>query len=116
MAEIQSVRGDKDKRAKGAIDKISRTGRSAVAGSIGTHLSGGLRRSSSESCAAAPGRRSRQGSGERGGRSERGGCGRSVRPKPPGRVRPGRPAPIGEPGPTGGPGLVGEFERFLIKF
>jgi hypothetical protein len=33
-AEIQSVRGDRDESAKGVIDKISRTGRSAVARSI----------------------------------------------------------------------------------
>jgi hypothetical protein len=34
MAEIQSVGGDRDESAKGAIDKISRTGRSAIARSI----------------------------------------------------------------------------------
>jgi hypothetical protein len=31
MAEIQSVGGDRDESAKGVIDKISRTGRSAIA-------------------------------------------------------------------------------------
>jgi hypothetical protein len=34
MAEIQSVGGDKDESTQGVIDKISRTGRSAVARSI----------------------------------------------------------------------------------
>jgi hypothetical protein len=41
------------------------------------------------------------------------GYGRSVWPKPPGRVRPGRPAPTGGPGPTGGLGLAGDIERGL---
>jgi hypothetical protein len=36
------------------------------------------------------------------------GCGRSVWPKPPGRVRPSRPAPTGGPGLTGGPGVAVE--------
>jgi hypothetical protein len=34
MAEIQSVGSDRDEGAKGVIDKISRTGRSAVMRSI----------------------------------------------------------------------------------
>jgi hypothetical protein len=34
MAEVYSIGGDRDESAKGVIDKISRTGRSAVAGSI----------------------------------------------------------------------------------
>jgi hypothetical protein len=34
MAEIQSVGGDRDEGTKAVIDKISRTGRSAVARSI----------------------------------------------------------------------------------
>jgi hypothetical protein len=34
MAEVYSIGGDRDKSAKGVIDKISRTGRSAIAGSI----------------------------------------------------------------------------------
>jgi hypothetical protein len=34
MAEIQSVGGDRDKSTKGVIDKICRTGRSVIVGSI----------------------------------------------------------------------------------
>jgi hypothetical protein len=80
--------------------------------SIGNHLSGGLRRSSSESSVAAARRCSRQSEREEEDESERGGCDRSGWPRPPGRVRPGRLAPIGRPGPTGGPGLAeGERER-----
>jgi hypothetical protein len=34
MAKIQSIGGDRDEGAKGVIDKMSRTGRSAIARSI----------------------------------------------------------------------------------
>jgi hypothetical protein len=74
--------------------------------SIGNHLSGRLRQSSSESSAAAAGRCSRQSEREEEDESEQGGCDWSGWPRPPGRVRPGRLAP------TGGPGLVGEREGF----
>jgi hypothetical protein len=88
---------------------------------IGHHLSGGLRRSSSESSAAAVRRCSRQ--WEREGEddvSER--ASEGVWPvgltEPSGRVRLGRLAPTGGPGPTGGPRLAEREVRgrgFLSK-
>jgi hypothetical protein len=109
MAKIQRIGGEGDKSAQGQSTRSrGQAGASSPDLSTGTHLSGGLRRSSSESSAAAVRRCSHQ--------SERGGYDRSVWPRPPGWVQPGRLAPIGGPGPTGGPGLAGErvgFIRFL---
>jgi hypothetical protein len=116
MAEIQSVGGNRDESAKGVINKISQTGGSAVVRSINCDPS--QRWTPVELIRIERGGGAMQ-SPERTrgrGRGERGGCGRSVRPKPPGRVRPGRPTPIGGLGPPGGPGLAGESERFLTKF
>jgi hypothetical protein len=77
---------------------------------IGHHLSGGLRRSSSESSAATARRCNRQRESAR----KTMGASEGVRPvgltEPPGQVQPGRLAPIGGPSPTSGPGLA-ESER-----
>jgi hypothetical protein len=117
MAEIQSVGGDRDESAKGAIDKISRIGRSAVMGSIDWYPS--QRQTPAELVEierGSGGATQSPGLGRERRKKRARGCGWSVRPKPPGWVRPGRLALTGGPGPTGGPGLAGEFERFLIKF
>jgi hypothetical protein len=54
MAKIESYGGEGDASVQGAINKISRTGGiPSLDLPIGHHLSGGLRRSSSESSAAA---------------------------------------------------------------
>jgi hypothetical protein len=111
MAELQSFGGEGDERVRGQSTRSrGQAGAPSLNLSIGNHLSGGLWRSSSESSVAR--RCSRQSEREEEDASERGGCDRSGWPRPPGRVRPGRLAPIGGPGPTGGPGLAGrERER-----
>jgi hypothetical protein len=114
MAKIQRIGGEGDKSAQGQSTRSrGQAGASSPDLLTGTHLSGGLRRSSSESSAAAARRCSRQSEHEEEDESERGGCDRSVWPRPPGRVRPGRLAPTGGPSPTGGPGLAGEREGFI---
>jgi hypothetical protein len=112
MVEIQSFGGEGDESVQGQSTRSrGQVGAPSLDLSIGNHLSGGLRRSSSELSAAAARRCSRQREHEEKDESERGGCDRSGWSRPPGRVQPGRLAPTGGPSPTGGPGLAGERER-----
>jgi hypothetical protein len=85
---------------KGAIHQISRTGRCAIAGSIDQGPSrrltpagaAGIERGGGEGDVVARAR-------ARGGREVDASSGRVGLTEPPGRVRPGRPAPIGGPRP-----------------
>jgi hypothetical protein len=79
MAEIQSVGDDRDESTQGVIDKISRTGRSAVARSIDWYPSRWLTPSGIVGIERDGGRATQSPERARGrGRGEQGGCGRSV--------------------------------------
>jgi hypothetical protein len=104
MAEIQGIGGDGAEGVEGAIDQISRTGRSAIARSTDCYPSRWL--TPAQAVGIEHGGGGATQSPELGQEEEV--RGHDEHPvgltEPPGRVRPGRPAPIGGPSPTGGPG------------
>jgi hypothetical protein len=103
MAETLGAGGD---RAEGTREQSTRSHRQAGAPSrdlsIATHLDGWLRRERPESSTAAA--KATQLPGLEREEKEEGDAsnGRVGLTEPPGRVRPGRPAPTGGLGPTGG--------------